>query len=150
MKLLVADDSPVYRKMLEVLLGTWGYEVVLAKDGNEALAVLQSEEAPSVAIVDGMMPGLTGPELCRAVRASHRPYVYIILLSASDQDKDVSHGLDLGADDYLCKPFKEVELHARLRVAEREVEQRIALAGVLRKAMRMPDLPLTVDDSLTQ
>jgi len=119
MKVLVADDSPVHRKLLEHLLVGWGYDVQLAGDGSEALAILEGDTALRLAIVDGAMPGLTGPEICRAVRTGSRPYVYIILLSASDQDGDIEHGFDLGADDYLCKPFKTFELRARLRVGMR-------------------------------
>src|SRR6266704_2416259 len=119
MKVLVADDSALYRKMLEPLLMGCGYDVQLAKDGNEALAILQGENAPLLAIVDGAMPGVTGPELCKALRAGDGPYVYIILLSANDRDDDIEHGFKLGADDYLCKPFKEFELRARLRVGMR-------------------------------
>src|SRR6266566_9887336 len=122
MKVLVADDSALYRKMLEPLLVEWGYEVQLAKDGSEALAALQGENAPLLAIVDGAMPGLTGPELCKALRTGGGPYVYIILLSANDRDGDIEHGFELGADDYLCKPFKEFELRARLRVGMRILE----------------------------
>src|SRR5258708_39351577 len=107
MTVLVADASPLYRKMLEQLLVEWGYDVQLAKDGNEALAILQGESAPRLAIVDGAMPGLTGPELCKVLRTGSGPYVYIILLSAHNRDVDVEHGFKLGADDYLCKPFKD-------------------------------------------
>lgn len=127
MKLLVADDSPVYRKMLNDLLVTWGYDVQLAKDGIQALAMLQADDAPRLAIVDGTMPGLTGPDLCKAVRANSCAYVYIILLSANDQEIDIARGFDLGADDYLCKPFKEFELHARIRVGMRIIETQNAL-----------------------
>jgi diguanylate cyclase (GGDEF)-like protein len=113
--------------MLKDLLGSWGYEVQLANDGTQALAALQADDAPRLAIVDGTMPGLTGPELCQAVRANNCAYVYIILLSASNQEIDVAHGFELGADDYLCKPFKEFELHARLRVGIRIIEAQNAL-----------------------
>jgi two-component system cell cycle response regulator len=127
MKVLVADDSPLYRKMLEQLLVEWGYDVQLAKDGNEALAILQGENAPRLAIVDGAMPGLTGPELCKVLRTGSGPYVYIILLSANDRDGDIEHGFKLGADDYLCKPFKDFELRARLRVGMRILDAQTEL-----------------------
>jgi diguanylate cyclase (GGDEF)-like protein len=122
MKVLIADDSPVHRKLLEHLLVGWGYDVQLAGDGSEALAMLEGDSALRLAIVDGAMPGLTGPEICKAVRIGNRPYVYIILLSANDQDGDIEHGFDFGADDYLCKPFKTFELRARLRVGMRILE----------------------------
>src|SRR5882724_9259776 len=119
MKVLVADDSPLYRRMLEQLLTGWAFDVQLARDGNEALAMLQDDNAPRLAIVDGAMPGLTGPELCRTLRSGSGHYVYIILLSANDRDDDIEHGFEYGADDYLCKPFKDFELRARLRVGMR-------------------------------
>lgn len=121
MKLLVADDSAVYRKMLHSLLESWQYEVVLAEDGNQALALLQGPDAPQLAILDGVMPGLSGPELCQAIRQQDQ-YIYTILLSANGQENDIAHGFQLGADDYLSKPFKEFELKARLRVGMRIIE----------------------------
>lgn len=122
MKVLVADDSPIYRKMLQVRLEEWQYEVVLAKDGNEALAVLQGPDPPRLAILDGIMPGLTGPEVCKAVRASKSEYIYTILLSANGEESDVALGFEFGADDYLSKPFNAFELSARLRAGKRIIE----------------------------
>ena len=119
MKVLVADDSEMYRKMLKSLLEQWGYEVVLAANGHEAQRILDSDDAPQLAILDCFMPGLGGLELCERIRARKRGYVYTILLSAADQENDVLKGFELGADDYLCKPFKELELRARLKVGER-------------------------------
>jgi two-component system, cell cycle response regulator len=119
MKILVADDSRLYRKMLQDLLEAWGYDVVLAADGYEAQRILDSDEAPRLAIVDCLMPGLSGLELCERIRARNQGYVYTILLSAADQESDVLKGFELGADDYLCKPFKELELRTRLKVGER-------------------------------
>src|SRR5690242_11569116 len=107
MKLLVADNSAVYRQMLKSLLEGWNYEVLLAKDGIEALALLQGPDAPRIAILGGVMLGLGGPELCQTIRSSRHDYVYIILVSASDEETDVIRGFGFGADDYLCKPFKE-------------------------------------------
>jgi two-component system cell cycle response regulator len=121
MKLLVADDSAVYRKMLQSLLESWQYEVVLAEDGNQALALLQGPNAPRLALLDGVMPGLSGPELCQAVRRQGE-YIYTILLSANGREHDIAHGFELGADDYLAKPFMEFELKARLRVGMRIIK----------------------------
>src|SRR5205807_2432003 len=112
MNLLVADDSALYRKMLGGLLTNWGYSVQLVADGTEALTALQSDNGPRIAIIDGVMPGMSGPELCQAVRSGSRPYVYIILLSANGAEADVERGFELGADDYLCKPVKAFELKA--------------------------------------
>jgi diguanylate cyclase (GGDEF)-like protein len=127
MKLLVADNSAVYRQMLKSLLESWDYEVLLAKDGLEALAVLEGRDAPRLAILGGVMLGLSGPELCKAIRSSRRDYVYIILLSASDEETDVIHGFGFGADDYLCKPFKQFELNARIKVGMRIIQAQDAL-----------------------
>ena len=119
MKLLVADDSPYYRKMLQGLLESWGYEVVLAVDAYEAQHILVSAEAPRLAILNCLMPGLDGPDLRELIRVRKQRYVYTILLSAAGHQSDVLKGFELGADDYLCKPFGECELRARIKVGER-------------------------------
>jgi two-component system, cell cycle response regulator len=119
MKILVADDSSVYRALLRSTLTDWGYQVVLAAEGASARDILDSEEAPRMAILDCVMPGLTGLDLCRLIRKRTQDYVYTILLSANGEEADVIRGFELGADDYLCKPFQEFELKARLKVGER-------------------------------
>ncbi len=119
MKLLVADDSDMYRKMLKRLLERWGYEVVLAANGYEAQCILDSDDAPQLAILNCFMPGIGGLELCELIRAREQGYLYTILLSAADRKMDVLRGFQSGADDYLCKPFEELELHARIKVGER-------------------------------
>jgi two-component system, cell cycle response regulator len=119
MRVLVADDSDMYRKMLRTLLEEWGYEVVLAANGYEAQAILDSNDAPPLAILNCFMPGLDGLELCELIRARKQGYVYTILLTAADRESDVLKGFELGADDYIRKPFKELELKARLKVGER-------------------------------
>jgi two-component system cell cycle response regulator len=119
-RVLVADDSVFYRKSLERLLKFWDYEVVLAANGTEAWDILSQENAPSLAVLDYIMPGLTGPEVCNAIRArKNGSYVYVILLSAKGEHEDLLEGFERGADDYLRKPFHELELRARLRVGER-------------------------------
>jgi len=118
-KVLVADDSVMYREILKGLLSNWHYDVVLAGDGDEAMAILNEEDAPHLLLLDSMMPGLSGPELCQAVRNKQQDYTYIILLSSRVEEEDVAHGFEVGADDYLCKPFREFELRARLRAGER-------------------------------
>jgi len=119
MKVLVADDSGMYRGMLKSLIEEWGYEVVLAANGCEAQQILESENAPRLAILDCFMPGLGGFELCELIRARTQGYVYTILLSVADEQTDVLKGFELGADDYLCKPFETLELRARLKAGER-------------------------------
>ena len=128
MKVLVADDSDMYRKTLKGLLGRWGYEVVLAANGYEAQAILDNDDTPQLAILNCFMPGLGGLELCEFIRARERRYVYTILLSAADRECDVLVGFEFGADDYICKPFKEAELRARIRVGERIVRSHEELA----------------------
>ncbi len=119
MRILVADDSIVYRELLRSLLEQWGYEVVLAADGNEASTMLEGEDVPRLAILDCVMPGLSGLELCKLIRQRKQTYVYTILLSADGEQGAVMRGFELGADDYLRKPFEELELRARLKVGER-------------------------------
>lgn len=119
-RVLIAEDDPVSRRMLEAFLEKWGYQVVTATDGLDAVRILESKDAPALAVLDWMMPGLEGPEVCRRVRAHpDRPYVYILLLTARSQRDDLLRGLESGADDYLTKPFDASELRARLRVGQR-------------------------------
>lgn len=118
--ILVAEDSVVIQTVLRTMLTGWGYDVTVAPDGSGALSILQGDSAPGLAIVDWMMPGISGPELCRRVReAGREPYTYILLLTARSDSTDVVAGLDAGADDYLTKPFNAVELRARLRAGDR-------------------------------
>ncbi len=120
MKILIAEDDPVSRHMLEALLLKWDYEVDTSADGTQAWEVLQGDDAPRLAILDWMMPGMDGLEVCRSVRKrGGEPYVYTLLLTARDQMKDVIEGLEAGADDYLTKPFDQNELRARLRAGRR-------------------------------
>ena len=118
MKLLVADDSLYYRNILQRLLESWGYEVLLAVDGYDAQRILDSEDSPRLAVLDCIMPGLSGFDLCERIRARAQGYVYTILLSADDQQSDVLKGFEFGADDYLCKPINQLELRTRLKVGE--------------------------------
>jgi PAS domain S-box-containing protein len=121
-KVLVAEDDPVSRRVVAVMLARWGYGVRLAADGLEAWAALQEPDAPSLVVVDWMMPGLDGPELCRRIRSSReRGARYVVLLTARGGADDVIAGLEAGADDYVRKPFEPGELRARLRVGERMV-----------------------------
>ncbi len=123
MKILIADDNVVSRKLLELLLIQWGYEVVLAKDGNEAWQALQSENSPRLALLDWMMPGMTGPEICAATRSRvGHSYTYLLLVTSREDKQDTVVGLEAGADDYLTKPVLSDELRARLRTGLRILE----------------------------
>src|SRR5437868_14870264 len=106
MKILAAEDNPVFQSMLRSMLTKWGYEMVMDSDGNEAWTAMQAPDAPRLAILDWMMPGLDGVEVCRRLRAANRePYVYVLLLTARTESQDLVEGLEAGADDYLTKPF---------------------------------------------
>ncbi len=123
MKVLVADDSIVSRHLLDVTLRKWGYDVIGASNGTEAWGILAGPEAPSLAILDWMMPGMTGPEICRRMRESRmEQYTYVILLTARNMKEDIVEGMEAGADDYLTKPFEQAELQVRLRAGKRIVE----------------------------
>lgn len=129
MKILVADDSGVTRLIISSLLARWGFEVVQAADGGEACQQLESEDGPSLALLDWQMPKMDGTEVCRKLRqnASARP-VYIVLLTAKDSPGDLAQGMAAGADDYLIKPFETDELQVRVRVGARVVELQQKLA----------------------
>jgi diguanylate cyclase (GGDEF)-like protein len=123
MRILIADDSILSRRLLEHSLRQWGYDVVVACDGREAWEVLNQEHSPPLAILDWMMPGYTGPELCRLVRnKAAQTYTYILLLTSRIEKEDVVEGLDSGADDYITKPFDRHELKVRLRAGTRIVD----------------------------
>ncbi|HEV2233030.1 MAG TPA: response regulator [Terriglobia bacterium] len=129
MKILIAEDDEVSRRMLQVFLLRWGYDVVVARDGEEAWRVLESADAPKLAIMDWMMPVLDGVEICRRVRLAPRASpAYLILLTARGDNQDIVRGLDAGADDYVTKPFNQDEMRARLNVGVRVVELQTNLA----------------------
>jgi len=123
MRVLVAEDDTVSRHVLQALLEKWGYEVEVAHDGPAAWQTLQGENAPRLAILDWMMPGLDGVDICAELRKQARePYTYVLLLTAKGQKQDIVAGLEAGADDYLTKPFDAHELRARLRSGCRIVQ----------------------------
>jgi DNA-binding response OmpR family regulator len=129
MRILIAEDDPVTRRLLEGLLRSWGHEVSVSHDGACALERLQSADAPQLALLDWMMPGLDGPQVCRALRQrADSQSTYLILLTSRADRTDVIAGLEAGADDYLVKPFHPDELRARLNAGTRivELQQRLA------------------------
>jgi sigma-B regulation protein RsbU (phosphoserine phosphatase) len=119
-RILIAEDDRISRRMLGNILGDWGFDVVAACDGLEAWQILQSKDAPRLAILDWLMPGMDGLEICRQARAlaKHDP-LYLILLTVKTKTEDIVTGLRSGADDYMTKPFDLAELEARLQVAKR-------------------------------
>jgi phosphoserine phosphatase RsbU/P len=127
-RILVAEDHHVSRHLLERNLQNWGFEVVTAEDGAAAAEILAGPEAPAIAILDWMMPGMDGVEVCQQVRRKHgNPYIYLLMLTAKSQKDEIAAGLDAGADDYVIKPFDPDELRARLKVGQRVVELERAL-----------------------
>lgn len=123
MRILIAEDDLNFRSLMQEKLALWGYEVVVAENGNAALQILQADDPPRLALLDWMMPGLEGVEVCRIVRGKKaEPYTYIILLTGQQSDEDLVTGMEAGADDYITKPFKLNELRLRLRAGRRIVE----------------------------
>jgi two-component system cell cycle response regulator len=119
-RVLVAEDDAMFRRILQSWLENWGYRVTLAQDGTKAWHILQEEVPPQLLILDWVMPGINGVELCRKVREQNRtPYQYILLATAKDAKQDLVSGLEAGADDYLTKPFDRSELRARLCACNR-------------------------------
>jgi two-component system, cell cycle response regulator len=119
-KILIADDEALSRRLLEKTLERSGYEVIAVENGKQALEQLSKQDAPRLALLDWVMPELDGPGVCRAVRTrSEQTYVYMVLLTSKGSKEETVLGLESGADDYLTKPFNAEELRARLRVGER-------------------------------
>ncbi|MFA5265268.1 MAG: response regulator transcription factor, partial [Opitutaceae bacterium] len=128
MKILAADDNPVARTVLRAFLENSGYIPIIVEDGVAAFKEMQEADAPHIAILDWMMPGISGPELCAKLRATIRPIrPYVILLTAKAEKTDIASGLDAGADELITKPFNQVEMLARLRVAQRMIRFQIEL-----------------------
>ncbi len=132
MRVLVADDDSISRMVLRNLLVKWGYEPVEAIDGLQAWEIMQAEDSPRLALVDWMMPGLDGPELCRRLRQSaQNDYHYIIMLTSRDSKEDLVDGMNAGADEYITKPYLTQELEVRLRVGKRIVSLQQSLQEAL-------------------
>lgn len=121
MRVLIADDDPVTALRLRGLTQSWGYAVETVRDGTAALSRLQADDPPRLALLDWVMPGLDGVEVCRQLRGSGHAGTYLIMLTARHGPGDVVTGLDAGADDYLVKPFDADELHSRLKAGARIV-----------------------------
>jgi two-component system, cell cycle response regulator len=125
---LVVEDDPIFRRILESWLEKWNYSVTSLENGVDAWRVLQQDDCPQLAILDWVMPGVDGIELCRRIRQQQKgPYKYVLLLTARGSKEDVVAGLEAGADDYLIKPFHVNELRARVRAGKRILELQDAL-----------------------
>lgn len=144
MRILVAEDDAVTRRLLEATLRRLGWEVVTASDGDAVWRMLSSvhgKDIPELVILDWMMPGLEGIEICRRLRATPGfELMYVILLTGRTEKDDLSAGLAAGANDYITKPFHPKELEARVRVGERMVKLQNSLAA------RVADLEAALDD----
>lgn len=134
MKVLIAEDDEVSRRILQLTLIAAGHEVIAARNGIEAISALESEDAPKLAVLDWMMPEMDGLEVCRRVRQmqSAAP-AYIILLTAKGGKTDIIQGLEAGANDYVIKPFDRGELLARVKVGETVVNLQEKLSAKLKK-----------------
>jgi two-component system cell cycle response regulator len=120
---LVAEDEAVSRLLLTGLLESWGYRVSIARDGDEAWQILQSPDWPLLAVLDWVMPGMDGIDICRRLRADpHRRHAYVIMITSNDATSDLVTALEAGADDFVAKPFDVDELRVRLRAGQRIVD----------------------------
>ena len=157
MKILIAEDDPISRRLLESFLNNWGYDVLITSDGGAAWEAMQNPDAPSLVISDWMMPNMNGLELCGNIRAMKKSrYTYFIILTTKANKQDVVEGLQAGADDFLIKPFDQNELRYRLKIGERiiSLEHRIlelantdALTNILNRRAFMEKMELELHRS---
>jgi two-component system cell cycle response regulator len=146
MKIILADDDAITRRLLEAWIKRWGYDVECFADGHAAWAFLECATEPTLVIVDWMMPGLDGPEICRRLRVQARePYVYVLMATGRSERQDIVEGLLAGADDFMVKPVDKDELRARVNVGERIVRLQTELV-----AARQALVELATVDSLTR
>lgn len=133
MRILVAEDDSITRKTLEVTLTRLGWDVITASDGTTAWRILETlagRNAPELAVLDWMMPGIDGTEICRRLRGTPGfELMYVILLTSRSDKEDLAAGLAAGANDYVTKPFSPIELEARVRVGERMLKLQTALSA---------------------
>lgn len=123
MKILIAEDDTFSRKILEKRLTAWGHEVISAEDGQAAFDIMMKDDAPKLAVLDWMMPGLDGTDVCIKIRNKYTVAPpYLILLTAKTQKEDIIEGLEAGANDYVTKPFDANELKARINVGIRVIK----------------------------
>jgi two-component system, cell cycle response regulator len=122
--ILVAEDSAIYRHLIESHFKEWGFEFTCARDGKEAWKLLTKQDAPRLALLDWVLPEIDGIELCRRLRgrSEDEHYTYTILLTAKNRKDEMLEAMDAGADDFLAKPFDPLELKARLLVGQRIVD----------------------------
>jgi two-component system, cell cycle response regulator len=146
LKILIVEDSSVYRALLTSHLQEWGFDFIVAKDGSQAWTLLQRQDCPKLVLLDWVLPEIDGVELCRRIRTAGagNSYSYVILLTGKDGKADLLEAMQAGADDYLVKPFDQMELKARLLVGKRIVSMHEELVSA-RESMRYA----ATHDSLT-
>lgn len=130
--IIIAEDDPVSRALISGVVKKWGFRTIETRDGYEAMAAIRAQEGAALAILDWVMPGMDGLEVCRSVRASEK-MVYIIMLSVRGGTESLVEGLEGGADDYLVKPFDKNELLARLKVGLRVLNLQTSLASRIKE-----------------
>jgi len=130
MRVLIAEDNVVTAARLRGLTHSWGYDAVITTDGPATLAALESPDAPRLILLDWVMPGMDGVEVCRWIRQrADGEHAYVIMLTARAEHKDMVEGFAAGADDFLVKPFDADELRSRLKAAARIVDLQVRLAA---------------------
>lgn len=128
MRIFIAEDDRTSRSILTAIMKKWGYDPVVAADGAEAWEILRRSDAPRLMLLDWNMPGMDGLELCRLIRGEESPNPpYVIMLTGKGEKSDIVQGLDAGANDYICKPYDNDELKARISVGKRMLELQAAL-----------------------
>lgn len=138
MRIVVAEDSAMYRILMKRLFEEWGLSCVFATDGAEAWELLQDHQTPTLALLDWVLPKLEGIELCRKLRTelSTERYIYSILITAKNQKQDIVKAMEAGADDYLTKPFYAPELKARVLAGKRILDLQNTLL-LMRDSLRI-------------
>jgi DNA-binding response OmpR family regulator len=129
---IIAEDDPASCELISTMVRNWGFRTIVTRDGNEAMAAIRAQEGSAVAILDWMMPGMDGLEVCQRIRGSEK-MIYVILLSSRSAKENLVEGLECGADDYLIKPFDKDELRARLKVGVRVLDLQMSLANRVRE-----------------
>ncbi|MCP3875324.1 MAG: response regulator [Desulfobacteraceae bacterium] len=160
MEILIAEDDITSRRILEAMLTHWGYDVISVSNGNDAVNRLLGDDPPKIALLNWIMPDKNGVDICQIIRQEETTAPpYIILITAKGDSKDITHGLNSGADDYMVKPYVKDELKARINVGQRMIELQRTLAekekfhGVLEMAGAVcheMNQPLTVIMGLSE
>jgi DNA-binding response OmpR family regulator len=128
MQVLIADDDPVYRGLMEDLLKQWNFDVLVASDGAEAWELIQQNPSIKIAILDWMMPNMDGYEVCRNIKEGRHRDIHTVLVTGSRFKSEIIRVLVVGADDFVMKPFEAMDLKIRLRTAVTIVTMRSEIA----------------------